>query len=167
MSFSDDFIKKYGGGIESSRNASTSDSFISKWSDDNYIGSFTKEIERQPKKEFDINSQYKSLSLYDPVERTADEYQVDIDRLTKDRQKLNSDYNMAVANVTGKQRAGRFSKEEIKADQDKADSLKAQLADMDRQIKELKKGKWRAENSAKYINISSNADFDEKSKIID
>lgn len=167
MSFSDDFIKKYGGGIESSRNASTSDSFISKWSDDNYIGSFTKEIERQPKKEFDINSQYKSLSLYDPVERTADEYQVDIDRLTKDRQKLNSDYNMAVANVTGKQRAGRFSKEEIKADQDKADSIKAQLADMDRQIDELKQGKWRAENQVKYSNISSNADFEQKSKIID
>ena len=167
MSFSDDFIKKYGGGIESSRNASTSDSFISKWSDDNYIGSFTKEIERQPKKEFDINSQYKSLSLYDPVERTADEYQVDIDRLTKDRQKLNRDYNMAVANVTGKQRAGRFSKEEIKADQDKADSIKAQLADMDRQIKELENGKWRAENQVKYSNISSNADFEQKSKIID
>lgn len=167
MSFSDDFIKKYGGGIESSRNASTSDSFISKWSDDNYIGSFTKEIERQPKKEFDINSQYKSLSLYDPVERTADEYQVDIDRLTKDRQKLNSDYNMAVANVTGKQRSGRFSKEEIKADQDKADSIKAQLADMDRQIDELKQGKWRAENQVKYSNISSNADFEQKSKIID
>ena len=167
MSFSDDFIKKYGGGIDASRSASTSDSFISKWSDDNYIGSFTKEIERQPKKEFDINSQYKSLSLYDPVERTADEYQVDIDRLTKDRQKLNSDYNMAVANVTGKQRSGRYSKEEIKADQDKADGLKAQLSEIDGQIKKMKDGKWRSENNAKYATLPSNADFEEKSKIID
>lgn len=98
---------------------------------------------------------------------SAAEYQKEIERIAGERKKVSGNYDYAVANVAGKQRSGRSSKEEIKAAQEEVDAYKKQLADLDRQLEEMKSGKWAAEGGAKYSSISSNADYAEKSKIID
>ena len=98
---------------------------------------------------------------------SAAEYQKEIERITGERKKVSGNYDYAVANVAGKQRSGRSSKEEIKAAQEEVDAYKKQLADLDRQLEEMKSGKWAAEGEAKYSSIPSNADYAEKSKIID
>ena len=100
------------------------------------------------------------------VSRPAAEYQADIDRLTIDRKKLSGDYKAALALLTATQR-GPHTQDEIKSLQESVNKYKADLSDMDQQREQLKAGKWKAENYQKYANLSSNADFAEKSRIID
>ena len=97
--------------------------------------------------------------------RGAEDYQTDIDRLTSERDKINQQYTAAAGTISGKKRSGQYSQEEMKQDEEKLNSLKKQLDDLDRQIESNKAGQWGAKNSEKYGAYAGKADFSKNSKV--
>ncbi len=104
------------------------------------------------KKEYGTN--VSTSGIYSQPVLSATEYQKEIDRLTNEK----SDYSK-------KWREEYISK--FIAGDEEWNKYQNALKDYDRQIEEMKAGKWKAEKSAKYGNLSSNADYAEKSKVID
>lgn len=119
------------------------------------------------REEYQRRAKENRLDLYDPVQRGAEEYQADIDRLTAQRKKLADQWKKSRNTTDGRTRNVMLSKDEVKAERSRAARMKEELDSIDRQLEEAKTGKWRAENQPKYNDISSRGDFAKKARIVD
>ena len=76
------------------------------------------------REEYQRRAKENRLDLYDPVQRGAEEYQADIDRLTAQRKKLADQWKKSRNTTDGRTRNVMLSKDEVKAERSRAARMK-------------------------------------------